>query len=141
MAAQKKHIHGQPISSTALMMPEHNRNPFSLMRTHPDAVNAHRSLSTEFVADVHACWKVHGKQVLETLAKEYPQVFGPMVAKMVHVQKVELGGPGDFHVAMSRAELLDKVGERFGQQGRAMFERFVAQLDRLGEQQERQTRG
>jgi hypothetical protein len=36
---------------------------------------------------------------------------------------------------MTRAELLDKVGERFGAQGRAMFENFVKRLDRL--QQER----
>jgi hypothetical protein len=31
------------------------------------------------------------------------------------------------------------VGERFGEQGRAMFERFVTQLDQLRQQQERQT--
>jgi hypothetical protein len=40
---------------------------------------------------------------------------------------------------MNRAELLERVGERFGEQGRAMFERFVAQLDRLREQQARRT--
>jgi hypothetical protein len=60
-----------------------------------------------------------------------------MVARLVHVQKVEVGGPGDFNMQMTRAELLDKVGERFGAQGRAMFENFVKRLDRL--RQERQT--
>ena len=74
---------------------------------------------------------MHGPAVLDRLAKEYPQVYGPMVARLIHVHKVEVGGPGDFNAAMTKAELLDRVGERFGSQGRAMFEKFVRGLERL----------
>jgi hypothetical protein len=48
---------------------------------------------------------------------------------------MEVGAPGDFNARMTRAELLDKVGERFGEQGRKMFAAFVQRLDRLSEQQ------
>jgi hypothetical protein len=91
-----------------------------------------------FLHAVNRAWDKHGDQVLERLATEYPQVFGPLVARLVQVQKIEVGAPGDFSSAMTRAELLDKVGERFGSQGRAMFERFVARLDRLEQALERQ---
>jgi hypothetical protein len=107
-----------------------------LVRSH-DAVNEHRTLSVKFLHAVNKAWDKHGDQVLDTLATQYPQVFGPMVARLVHVNRLEVGAPGDFNLQMTRAELLDKVGERFGQQGRAIFENFVKQLDRL--QQERQT--
>jgi hypothetical protein len=53
------------------------------------------------------------------------------------VYRIEFGGPGDFQSAMNRAELLDRVGERFDQQGRAMFERFIiSQLDKLRQEQQ-----
>jgi len=64
-----------------------------------------------------------------------------MVARLAQVHRIEVDESGDFRSATTRAELLERVGERFGQQGRAMFERFVRRLDRLEQAQERQPDG
>ena len=127
-------------SNAALVLAGKRGSRLRLVRM-PNATEAHRTLSVRFLHAINKAWDKHGDQVLDTLATQYPQVFGPMVARLVQVQKVEVGDPGDFSTAMTRAELVDRVGERFGSQGRAMFERFVARLDRLTEQQERQTDG
>jgi hypothetical protein len=113
-----------------MILPQRHADAPLLVRTN-DASKAHRALSTKFLRAVNDAWDRHGDAVLDRLALEYPQVFAPMVARLVQVQKVEVGGPDDFHVAMTRAELLDRVGERFGQAGRNMFEKFVRSLERL----------
>jgi hypothetical protein len=101
--------------------------------------NNYRTITQEFLHDLHETWKVHGKAALQTVATERPDLFVQIAAKLAQVHRIEFGGPGDFQSAMTRAELLERVGERFGEQGRTMFERFVAQLERLREQQKRQT--
>jgi hypothetical protein len=120
-----------------VLLPDNKRDLPMLLRNNHNAAQAHRSLSIEFLHDLYESWKVHGRKVLDELARDYPQVYGPMVARLAHVHRLEVGAPDDFNVSMTRAELLDKVGERFGAQGRAIFENFVKRLDRL--QQERQT--
>jgi hypothetical protein len=118
--------------------PATNGRPL-LLRGVNVAEKSYRTITQEFLHDLRETWKVHGKAALEKVATERPDLLVQIVAKLAQVQRIEVGECGDFHAAMSRAELLERVGERFGEQGRAMFERFVAQLDRLGEQQERQT--
>jgi hypothetical protein len=111
----------------------------ALLRGVKGAAQSHRTLAQRFLWDLQEHWQVHGRAALDTMAKERPELYVQMVAKLVPVHQIELGGPGEFHQAQSRAELLDKVGERYGEQGRAMFERFMAELDQLRQQQERQT--
>jgi hypothetical protein len=49
----------------------------------PNATEAHRTLSVRFLHAINKAWDKHGDQVLDTLATQYPQVFGPMVARLV----------------------------------------------------------
>jgi hypothetical protein len=111
----------------------------ALLRGVKSAAQSHRTLAQQFLWDLQEHWQLHGRAALDTMAKERPDLYVQMVAKLVPVHQIELGGPGDFRSATNREELLERVGERFGEQGRAMFERFMAQLDQLRQQQERQT--
>jgi len=83
-------------------------------------------LTQQFLADLQAAWQTHGRAALHQVAVENPGLFLQIMAKLVQVHRVEVGHPGDFQSAMNRAELLDRVGERVGEQGREMFERFMA---------------
>jgi hypothetical protein len=115
-----------------LLPPETNRRHRPLPPiTMPVRGAAYRVLTQEFIADLHEHWREHGKAALDACAERWPHVYVQIVAKLVQIHHIEVGGPGDFASAMNREQLLDKVGERFGQKGRDMFERFVAQLDRL----------
>jgi hypothetical protein len=93
--------------------------------------SAYRVLTQEFLVDLQEHWRAHGKKALDDCAERYPHVYVGTVARLAQIHQVEVGAPGYFESAMNREQLLDKVGERFGQKGRDMFERFVAQLDRL----------
>jgi hypothetical protein len=77
------------------------------------------------------------KAALDACAERWPHIYVQVVAKLAQIHRVEVGGPGDFQQAMNWEQLLEKVGERFGQQGRQMFERFVARLERLRADAER----
>jgi hypothetical protein len=123
----------------ALALPRGKDPMLTLMHSpHSRAPDLHRTLTTEFLVDVERAWKQHGPKVLDDMARDYPHIFAPMVARLIHVHRMELGAPGDFSARMTRAELLDKVGERFGEQGRKMFAAFVMRLDKLSEQQKEQ---
>jgi len=111
----------------------------ALLRGVRGAAQSHRTLAEQFLWDLQEHWQVHGRAALDAMAKERPDLYVQMVARLAQVHRIEVDESGDFRSATTRAELLERVGERFGQQGRVMFERFVARLDRLAEQQERQT--
>jgi hypothetical protein len=107
----------------------------ALLRGVKGAAQSHRTLPQQFLRDLQEHWQVHGRAALDTMAKERPDLYVQTVGKLAQVHRIE--GGWALRSAMTRAELLERVGERFGQQGRQMFARFVARLDRL--QQERQT--
>jgi hypothetical protein len=57
--------------------------------------------------------------------------------------RVELGKPGEFERPRTPEEIIDKLEERIGPKGRALFEDFVRKINMLQaeqqmEQQERQ---
>lgn len=99
--------------------------------------NRYRVLTAEFLEALHEDWRAHGKEAVASCRERWPHIYVQIIAKLVQIHRVEVGDPGDFATAHTREELLERVGERFGQKGRQMFERFVAQLDRLDPDAER----
>jgi hypothetical protein len=70
------------------------------------ASRAYRTISQEFLFDLHEHWKVHCKQILDEVAKSWPQLYFHGMVKLAQIHRLEIGGPGDFQAAQSRAELL-----------------------------------
>jgi hypothetical protein len=91
-----------------------------------------KSLSVGFLMDFEQHWRTHGKKVLDILAEKYPQAyFGGAVAlaKSIRWETAEedLSGGG-----MTPEEIMDKLEQRVGPEGRKLFEQFLRKLNELG---------
>jgi hypothetical protein len=94
-----------------------------------------RSLSTEFLLDLQAHWKIHKLKVLDACAAEHPQTYFNGMVALSRIMKWEIGKPGEFDKPRTPEEIMDKLEERVGPEGRKMFERFLRRVRRLEEQQ------
>ena len=57
------------------------------------------------------------------------------MVKLARVLKVEVGGPGAF-AKLGKADIVQKLEERGGPEARKLFEKFVADVEKLQAQQE-----
>ena len=96
-----------------------------------------KSMSAAFMADVERAWRKHGPQVLDVLAEKYPQAFfGGMVA-MTKVIRWETGADAaSFSRTMTPEQVMDKLEERVGPEGRKLFEQFIRKVNKLQAQQQ-----
>jgi hypothetical protein len=96
-----------------------------------------KSMSAAFMADVERAWRKHGPQVLDVLAEKYPQAFfGGMVA-MTKVIRWETGADAaSFSRTLTPEEVMDKLEERVGPEGRKLFEKFIRQVNVLQAKQQ-----
>ena len=91
-----------------------------------------KTLSVAFLADFEQHWRTHGRKVLDILAEKYPQAyFGGAVALAKSIKwettEEDLSGGG-----MTPEEIMDKLEERVGPEGRKLFERFLRDVNELG---------
>jgi len=96
-----------------------------------------KSMSAAFMADVERAWRKHGPQVLDVLAEKYPQAFfGGMVA-MTKVIRWETGADAaSFSRTLTPDQIMDKLEERVGPEGRKLFEKFIKQVNVLQAKQQ-----
>ena len=96
-----------------------------------------KSMSAAFMADVERAWRKHGPQVLDVLAEKYPQAFfGGMVA-MTKVIRWETGADAaSFSRTLTPDQIMDKLEERVGPEGRKLFEKFIRQVNVLQAKQQ-----
>ncbi len=90
-----------------------------------------KSLSTAFLADLEEDWRTHGKKVFPVLREKYPQAyFGGLVAlaKMIRWETAEemLSDGG-----MTPDEIMDKLEQRVGPEGRKLFEDFLRKVNEI----------
>ena len=91
-----------------------------------------KSLSALFLADLERHWRVHGPKVLDVLAEKYPQAyFGGLVA-LSKVIKWDAGEGAMVDQTLTPEEIMDKLEERVGPEGRKQFERFLRDVNELG---------
>ena len=91
-----------------------------------------KSLSAVFLADLERHWRVHGPKVLDILAEKYPQAyFGGLVA-LSKVIKWDAGEGAMVDQTLTPEEIMDKLEERVGPEGRKQFERFLRDVNELG---------
>jgi hypothetical protein len=95
-----------------------------------------KALSAEFLFDLQQHWRKSREQVLDDVAKKYPaQYFAGMVT-LAKVIRWEIGEPGAFDRPRSPEEVMDRLEQRVGPEGRRMFERFLKQITQFERRQQ-----
>jgi hypothetical protein len=86
--------------------------------------------------DFEQHWRTHGKKVLDILAEKYPQAyFGGAVALAKSI-KWETAEQMLADGGMTPEEIMEKLEQRVGPEGRKLFERFLRQVNKLQAQQQ-----
>ena len=59
-------------------------------------LGSRNKLREDFFADMHAAWLESGREVIDQLIAERPELFLAAMLKITQVHRVELGRPEDF---------------------------------------------
>jgi hypothetical protein len=114
------------------------KNTEVIMRGEPVLVSGGgtiKALSAEFLFDLQKHWRKSREQVLDDVAKKYPaQYFAGMVT-LAKVIRWEIGEPGAFDRPRSPEEVVERLEQRIGPEGRKLFERFLREVQQLEERQ------
>jgi len=90
-----------------------------------------KTLSIGFLADLEEDWRAHGKKVFPVLREKYPQAyFGGLVA-LSKVIKWDANDTAMFDQTLTPEQIMDKLEQRVGPEGRKLFERFLRDVNRL----------
>jgi hypothetical protein len=68
------------------------------------------TLAAEFLADLHELWQWHGRELLDRLSDERPEVVSKLMVKLAMILHRRLGKPGDFDRRRVREEALQRLG-------------------------------
>ena len=91
-----------------------------------------KTLSIGFMADLEEDWRIHGKKIFPILREKYPQAyFGGLVA-LSKIVKWDQAETEMFDKTLTPEEIMDKLEERVGPEGRKLFERFLRDVNELG---------
>jgi hypothetical protein len=66
----------------------------ALLRGVKGAAQSHRTLAEQFLWDLQEHWQVHGRAALDAMAKERPDLYVQMVARLAQVHRVEVDESG-----------------------------------------------
>ena len=91
-----------------------------------------KSLSIGFMADLEEDWRAHGKKIFEVLREKYPQAYFAGFVALSKVVKWDQNDSAMFDQTMSPEQIMDKLEERVGPEGRKLFERFLRDVNELG---------
>jgi hypothetical protein len=80
---------------------------------------------------MHAAWLEGGRQVINRLIAERPEIFLMAMLKITQVHRVELGQPEEFDRPSSKEEALQRLEQRAGPKARRMLESFLDKINKL----------
>jgi len=84
------------------------------------------------MADLEEDWRAHGKKIFEVLREKYPQAYFAGFVALSKVVKWDQNDSAMFDQTMSPEQIMDKLEERVGPEGRKLFERFLRDVNELG---------
>ena len=87
-------------------------------------------LREDFFADMHAAWLESGRQVIDRLIAERPEIFLMAMLKITQVHRVGVGQPEEFDRPSSKEEALRRLENRAGPKARKMLESFLAKVEK-----------
>ncbi len=99
-----------------------------------------REVSGEFFLSIQDAWCKYGDEILEKVARNFPELFFAGMIKLCQVTKVEVGQPREFARLGNKEAILQRLDERSGPEARTLFEKFVRDLENLKAQQEQESR-
>jgi hypothetical protein len=82
-----------------------------------------KSLSTAFLADLEEDWRNHGKEIFPILREKYPQAYFQGIVSLARFIRWDVESTSGFDRTLSPEEIMDKLEERVGPEGRKLFER------------------
>jgi hypothetical protein len=100
-----------------------------------------KALSAEFLADLQVHWRKNRDQILDEVAKKYPQQYFAGMVALARIIRWEVGAPGEHDRPRSPEEIIEKLERKVGPEGRRIFERFLQQVARLQEKQQLEIMG
>jgi hypothetical protein len=80
-----------------------------------------KSLSAAFLADLEQHWRVHGRKALDVVAEKYPQAYFSGMVALSKVIRWEVGQANEFDRTLTPEEIMDKLEQRVGPEGRKLF--------------------
>ena len=93
-------------------------------------LGSRNKLREDFFADMHAAWLESGRQVIDRLIAERPEIFLMAMLKITQVHRVEVGQPEEFDRPSSKEEALRRLENRAGPKARKMLESFLAKVEK-----------
>jgi hypothetical protein len=84
-----------------------------------------KQFSMAFLTDFYHHWQQHGTGVLDDLAARQPAAYFAGAVALAKVMRIELGKPGEFERPKTPEEIIAKLEQRIGHEGRVIFENFV----------------
>jgi hypothetical protein len=94
-------------------------------------LGARNKLTDLFLRDLQADWAQHGKDVLEVMRKKHPEIYFQCMVKLALVQAAELDQPRPSERQYTHEEVIAKLEEHVGPEGRRLFENFLRKVKRL----------
>jgi hypothetical protein len=90
-----------------------------------------KSLSAAFLADLEEDWRNHGKEIFPILRAKFPQAYFQCILSLARIIKWDVDPTGALGRSLSPEEIMDKLEERVGPEGRKLFESFLRQVNEL----------
>ncbi len=99
-----------------------------------------REVSGEFFLSLQDAWTKYGDEILEKVARNFPELLFAGMIKLCQVTKVDVSQPNEFARLDNKEAILHRLEERSGPEARKLFEKFVRDLDKLRAQREQECR-
>jgi hypothetical protein len=90
-----------------------------------------KTFSIRFLADFEEAWQKKGKKVLEVLAEKRPETFFSGAVALAKVVKWDASDTAMFDQTLTPEQIMDKLEQRVGPEGRKLFERFLRDVNKL----------
>jgi hypothetical protein len=95
-----------------------------------------KSLAAAFLADLERDWRQHGREIFPVLRRKYPQAYYQGIVSLARIIRWEAGPVGTYNDRpYSPEEVMAKLEERVGPEGRRLFEQFLRKVKKLQERQ------
>ena len=72
-------------------------------------------LTEEFLGDLHAAWHEHGREAIDRVVAERPEMFLAIVAKTIDVRRIEIGQPEEFSRRYTKEAIIEKIEQKAGE--------------------------
>jgi hypothetical protein len=98
--------------------------------------NTVRSLSASFLADLEEDWRLHGKKIFPILREKFPQAYFNGLVALSRIIRWESENEAAFDRTLTPEQVMEKLEERVGPEGRKLFEKFIRQVNVLQAKQQ-----